>query len=281
MPTVLDKSLLFSTIRATESFMTQVGKGTGWLPEPEDPRDYKLAQLIPNLKASSTVTQPMFVDLQGQSAVRDQGQVGSCTGFATTAAVEYLRRKPLEDVYETLYSPLFVYYNARATIGEELMDEGAYVRDAVKSVANIGASRERDWMYYEEYRMFSTKPNDRAYKSAKSWKVGGYYRCNGLADVKKALAAGFPVVGGFICFSNMNTQTVWNTGIIPLPSGSIQGGHAVCFVGYDDVKRLVKFKNSWGTYWGDDGYGYLPYEFFERMFADDLWVLEGESEETK
>jgi len=36
--------------------------------------------------------------------------------------------------------------------------------------------------------------------------------------------------------------------------------HAVVLVGYDDEKRQWIYKNSWGEWWGDRGYGYIPYE---------------------
>ena len=44
-------------------------------------------------------------------------------------------------------------------------------------------------------------------------------------------------------------------------NSSLRGGHAICVVGYDDDTQLFKFKNSWSNSWGDNGYGYLPYEF--------------------
>ena len=39
------------------------------------------------------------------------------------------------------------------------------------------------------------------------------------------------------------------------------GGHAVCCVGYDDMKQHFIVLNSWGTEWGDRGYCYIPYQF--------------------
>ena len=48
------------------------------------------------------------------------------------------------------------------------------------------------------------------------------------------------------------------TGILPLPAPKeqISGGHAVVVVGYDDKLKRIKFVNSWGTGWGDHGFGY-------------------------
>jgi len=46
------------------------------------------------------------------------------------------------------------------------------------------------------------------------------------------------------------------------------GGHAICPVGYDEEKRLIKFKNSWSTKWGQNGYGYLHYAYIERYMMD-------------
>lgn len=258
-------SLMFS---GGEPFLAKISKGSGWLPEPEDVRDYPLKMLVGN------VAVPTYFELGDMSPVRDQSRLGACTGFAATAAVEHLRRAPDEDHWETIYSPLFTYYLARESIGYVQYDSGAYIRDAVKSLAKVGAARENDYLYYEVYQTFKNRPSERAFKSAASWKLGGYYLCNSLLDVKKAISSGFPVVGGFTCYSNIGQAS---GGAIPLPAGSVIGGHAVMFMGYDDTLRRVKFKNSWGPEWGDRGYGYLPYAFFERGLATDLWALEGES----
>ncbi|MEI6627929.1 MAG: C1 family peptidase [Alphaproteobacteria bacterium] len=39
------------------------------------------------------------------------------------------------------------------------------------------------------------------------------------------------------------------------------GGHAILLVGYNDDTQKFKFMNSWGTWWGDNGYGTLPYNY--------------------
>ncbi len=49
------------------------------------------------------------------------------------------------------------------------------------------------------------------------------------------------------------------------------GGHAVLAMGYDDEKKLIKFRNSWGSAWGDKGYFYTPYDFVTE-YASDMWT---------
>jgi len=40
-----------------------------------------------------------------------------------------------------------------------------------------------------------------------------------------------------------------------------------------DTKGALLIRNSWGTGWDDNGYGWLPYEYVLRGFALDFWSL--------
>jgi C1A family cysteine protease len=76
-------------------------------------------------------------------------------------------------------------------------------------------------------------------------------------------------------------------GAIPFPERSerILGGHAVLAVGYDDRLKIANtssgdettgallIRNSWGTGWGERGYGWLPYEYVLRGLAEDFWSV--------
>ena len=79
--------------------------------------------------------------------------------------------------------------------------------------------------------------------------------------------------------------TVYNFGndkgefAFPGPQDSVQGGHAVVAIGYDDSRKIgkhkgaLKIRNSWGTGWGEVGYGWLPYAYVEAGLATDFWSL--------
>ncbi|WP_185155538.1 C1 family peptidase [Rudanella paleaurantiibacter] len=60
--------------------------------------------------------------------------------------------------------------------------------------------------------------------------------------------------------------TTWR----PQDANTLSFGHAMCVVGYDDNaqgkgKGAFKLVNSWGTWWGDDGYFWISYENFGKF----------------
>lgn len=267
-------------------------RGLGWVPDLPDKRDFSLRSMPP-------YELPGKVDLrQYQSPVRDQGQLGSCVGFAVTGGVEYLRATD-KDLFSTIYSPLYTYYRAREMQGWENYDSGAYIRDGVKSVTRIpppdpdnplpdirGAVPETAWPY--KPNGFTKAPTPSVAKKGTRWQLGSYHRCDvssGLAvqSVMTALSKNWPVVGGFSCYASMFTPHVDQSGLIPMPSSNdwLVGGHAVLFVGYDMATAVFIFKNSWGVDWGMHGYGLLPFAYVhDRNLSDDFWAMSMESAES-
>jgi len=79
-------------------------------------------------------------------------------------------------------------------------------------------------------------------------------------EIRRAIYTFGGVVAGFwINLSWSRTQS----GIIQyLGKRKRRGGHCVFLTGYNYT--YVKFKNSWSTGWGDNGYGYITREYIEN-----------------
>ena len=152
---------------------------------------------------------------------------------------------------------------------------GAMIRDGIKSVAKEGACPESEWPY--DISKFTQKPSPQAFRDAKKYKALTYQRLiQDQNTMKGCIAEGFPFVFGITVYESMMSDEVKRTGVMPMPSLTEQvlGGHAILAVGYDDDKRMFKFRNSWGDGWGDGGYGYIPYAYLiDTNLASDFWTI--------
>jgi len=239
----------------------------GWHPDTKDHRDFVSPPPAPRL--------PLAASLRSQcSPVVDQGGLGSCTANASCEAMSFLYRRAASD---PLFSRLFVYYYTRKLEGTQPTDDaGAQIRDVMKALALYGAPFETTWPYAEP--KFSFEPSHDAFVEAAHHRLLFYYRCPDLLTVKASIAQGFPVVVGFTVPANLDSAECARTGVVkyPAPSENFVGGHAVLAVAYDDAAGLVCFQNSWGSGWGDGGFGYLPFRMFNDGFVQDCWTLRRE-----
>jgi len=248
---------------------------TGYVKDPEDERDF-LFKTVGNLRADL----PDIVDYTSEmSPVKDQGQAGTCVGMAVTAVKEwqeqkeyiqeikegkkYRRRKPYYDLSEQ-----WAYYKAKE-IDPWPDQEGTSIRFALKQICKLGIPPEKAWPYNDREKGF---PKPWAAMIARWGKGKSYYRINNLDELLVALHDHGPCVIGILCFREI--FTTGSDGIVKDPANpnQVYGGHAVAAVGYNKEKQLVKFKNSWGTFWGENGYGYISFNYVNNYMMD-AWVL--------
>lgn len=241
----------------------------GWTPDLPDQRD-----LMFSLSSDSNL--PDKVDLRIYNIpIFDQGALGSCTANAVSAAFAYNIIKQNEEAFY-IPSRLFIYYNTRARKGSINIDNGASLRDSVKSINKIGVCDEQLYPYI--INKFKDKPEDNCYKSASQNKAVKYERVKrSLYNFKSTLNSGFPFMGGFSVYESFKSKEVAKTGKMSIPNQSEKqlGGHAILVMGYDDEIECFIVRNSWGVKWGDKGYFYMPYEYLTNSdLSDDFWVIQ-------
>jgi len=250
----------------------------GWVPDRPDYRDFGAvdnATTAP-LFHRSTYT-PDRIDLRETgffSPVEDQGDLGSCTAQAVVGIVEYLERKTYGNFID--HSRLFLYRASRklyfrAKGDSPIGDTGCEIRTTIKALASFGCPPEWVWPY--EPTKFDVEPSPDAYALAQTYKGLFYVKLESLQHIKAFLRIQLPVAFGFTCYESIDDPKTADTGVIPVPKNGerVVGGHAVAAVGYTDSDVIIR--NSWSKKWGEDGYGYLPYWYFENKQSSDFWAV--------
>jgi C1A family cysteine protease len=236
------------------------------IPDKTDLRD----QIFKTTKSVHTLAST--VDLRSKmSPVVDQGQLGSCSANAICSGLrEYLELK--KNVSFVALSRLYLYWHERDIEGTIGKDAGAQIRDGMAVLKKLGVCPEADFPY--EISTYNDTPKMKAETDAAAYKIVTYSRVNDLTMLKTSLAEEYPVVIGFKVYSSFESGEVAATGQVPMPQVGEEflGGHAVLAVGYDDLRQVVICKNSWGLNWGDHGYFYLPYGYWEKKYVDDMWT---------
>ena len=204
--------------------------------------------------------------------IQDQGEVGACTAHAAVAVLEH--NLIVQNIPYVSRSRLFAYFNARAAEGGQGTDGGATLRDMVSGLANFGVCTEDIWPY--DPQQVITRPTNDCFTAAIKNRIRLYARLNTLDDMLTCLAAGFPFIFGFTVYDGFESDAVAQSGILNMPtsSESVVGGHAVCAVGYDRIKKLLLVRNSWGPEWGQQGYFWMPFDYVtDRNLSDDFWTI--------
>ena len=214
---------------------------------------------------------PLLVDLRDRMPpIYDQGNLGSCTGFAICGAYSFLAKKPLKP------SCLFQYYNERLLDGTVGYDAGSSIYQSVQALEKFGVCGEKMWPY--DISKFTMQPPQPCYDNAK---LNMVTQANQIAvdlqQMKRCLANGYPFVFGIVVFPSFESEEVGRTGIVPNPEANEVsiGAHAMVVVGYDDAKQWFIVRNSWGTSWGGHGgYLFLPYSYLSNtQLCSDLWTI--------
>lgn len=198
----------------------------------------------------------------------DQGNQSSCVGWAVAYALKgYLEKKERAwpgNSRTQLFSPAYIYNQINGGV-----DEGSSIADALDLVLTKGVATLEDFPYTDTN--FTRMPGPELIEDSKEFAIASYRRLDASPDAlvsltslaKNHLASGFPVLIGMQVGKQFMSHS--GGGIYKATgTGNDEGGHAMCTVGYDDSRQAFKVINSWGTGWGEGGFGWVDYDTFNE-----------------
>lgn len=221
------------------------------LRSPHDPRDHIAEGVFQAMApgAPRLAGLPPTLDLRPMlPPVRDQGATSTCAAHTAACMKEWQER--VDTGFVGHMSPEFVYgFRANAP------DAGMTGRDTMDILHKKGICSEE--MFWE------TEPADPVrLAAARGYQIAEYAQVLTIAGLKEALCRAGPCYAAFPLF-HYGAQFFKPEGDQPM-----QGGHAVCVVGYDAAGFILR--NSWGTAWADQGYA--RYSFADFGAHWEIWT---------
>lgn len=261
----------------------------GWIPSlPSADLEWLDAEKMKVISTSrGGVHSAATADLRdGFPEVYDQGAARSSPAQAIAAVMFYLNKSNRN--ISIPISRLFIYRVARNLLNQPF-DKGVTLGAAIETVRLIGAPAETYWPH--DLAAIDLEPKGHLFPLAERFRLAQAFRLdapdrspdNLLDDVRLLLRLRLPLVFGFFVPEAALTASA---GKISYSLGdAFAGAQSVVACGYDDAleipvdgddtptKGALLIRNSWGTGWGEDGYGWLPYRFVTGGLTGDWWLL--------
>jgi hypothetical protein len=227
-------------------------------------------------------TLPSSVNLTANfPPIGDQGQYGTCVAWATgyNHRSYILAKSEGRTSFSSsqMFSPKYLFWAVPS--GDKGADcngtgfEPAYDVMLSKGIASLQTVPYTDLGDCSG----STSSWDAA---AASWKIQSYREVSvEINELKQYLAQGRALSIGAKLGDNF---MAWNSSAVLSSDTYGYSGqhayHAMTLAGYDDSKGAFLVVNSWGTSWGNNGYIWVDYDFFEQEFCFCAFAATGEAD---
>lgn len=243
------------------------------LPSTDTERDWRLEHAGDAGILAAGAAPPRSKDLrEAWWRIGDQGSTGSCVGWASADSVlrwHFVKAGRLTQT-EAL-SPRFEWMAAKETDeftsrpSTFIESEGTSLKSALDVARRYGAVR--DSLLPFRTGALYTGDGNTFYAMAAQLKISMYFNLGrSLGAWRTWLVFKGPI------FTRLGVDATWDDADITHGNldlyrpDTVRGGHAVALVGYTTDRFIVR--NSWGTAWGDKGFGYASLAYAEDAFTE-------------
>lgn len=218
---------------------------------------------------------PQQIDLRPYTPFAgQQGNFQSCTGWAVgygAMTIEMAVKNNWTDrrlISQKAFSPAFIYHQ----IHRGNCQGGAPLLAALNLVLQRGNVNFNT--FDRQLKSCQQQPNSIHLKLAQKQKIKGFNilfskqkrTTNKVALVKQFLAKRKPVIIGLqVTEGFYHLKTGAKYWWIKQGNQTPAGAHALVVVAYNDQKQAFCLLNSQGTQWGDNGFIWIKYDYFQQL----------------
>jgi C1A family cysteine protease len=208
--------------------------------------------------------------------VGDQGSTGSCVGWATADSLlrwHFVKTGKIKNT--ELMSKRFVWMASKETDEYTsapttfIENSGTSLKSALDVARKFGSVREAV-LPFDAGALYPGTP-ETFYALAAGLKIDSYFNLSlskgGSIDAwRRWLATKGPIL------TRLDVDRTWDDADVNKGNMDVykpntkRGGHAVSLVGYTADRFIVR--NSWGTGWGDKGFGYASLAYAKDAFTE-------------
>jgi len=248
------------------------------IPSPDQHKDWRYENAVEaGVAAGAAATFPQSKDLrESWWDIGDQLDTGSCVGWASGDAVlrwHFVKANRLAKSEKM--SPRFLWMASKETDQYTtypttmIESSGTWLKAALEVARKFGAVQMGTLPFRPEQLY---KGSQAAFSAlAAQYKIISYFNLSAVAGQdpfnvwRDWIANHGPILTRFEVDATWDNVTSSGNLDVYQPT-TTRGGHAVAFVGYTASRFIIR--NSWGTTWGDKGYGYASLAYAKAAFAE-------------
>lgn len=221
---------------------------------------------------------PTKVDLRKSWwKIGDQEDTGSCVGWATAEGVVRYHMVEAGKLRTNVpLSPRFVWMASKETDEYKSLPEsfiegaGTSLKAAMDIARKRGVVTNRLLPFHVTTKMY-TGDESVFYAEAAQRKIAAYFNLRRNQNRwKRWLAEHGPIMAGVSVDATWDNATATGGKLDVFKPNTVRGGHAIAVVGYRTDGRFI-LRNSWGTGWGDKGFGYASPDYIADAFYDESY----------
>jgi C1A family cysteine protease len=248
------------------------------VPSKNTETDWPFASALASGALTAVAAPPASIDLrQSWWNIGDQGNTGSCVGWATAEGVARYHMVAASKLAKNEeLSPRFVWMasketDASVTRPETFIEEaGTSLKAAVDICRKYGVATAKLLPFNINTLMY-TGDEDVFFATAAQRRIASYFNLGKDLNVWRTwLASHGPILAGLSVDKTWDGATATHGNLDVFFPNTVRGGHAVAIVGYQATGRFI-VRNSWGTAWGDRGFAYALPAYINAGFFNESY----------